>query len=315
MVILPSPATSLDRASRLTEGRAWLRLVKRTVVEAVRDSLALHAAALAFFSLFALVPMFVLVIMGASLVWGDGDGARAALFQGVELMIGAKQGDALQEVIRNADAPGATWVASGVSAVVLVLTASQVFAYLEVSLNRVWDVERERPGSLLRAIRVRVLSIGMVLALVFLLLVSLLFGSIVRGGADLATSAVSRGPAAFALRATVGVAAVAAVFTLLLKLLPAARVRWEDALVGGVATSVLFALGQLVVGYALGGSQLVQSFGALSSIVIVLLWLYYTTLVFLVGAEFTATLARMRGRPLEPVREARPAHRKPRTAL
>lgn len=291
-----------ERARAWVEARPWAAVPVQTVKEFVEDEAPLHAAALAFFSLFAVAPLLVLVIVAGSVAMGDGESARSQLLHGAGTLLGEKNADALQSLIANARFPGGGLVASAVGVLVLVYTASRVFAYLEVSLNRIWDVEVKKDGrSLLRTVRKRLFSSAMVLVLAFLLLVSLVISGVLAGVFNWLEALVPWDPVVFlAVRIVTSVAVLAGLFVLLYKALPAARIEWRDAAIGAVVTAVLFTVGQVAAGQVVAGSRIASAFGGLASIVVVLLWFYYTALAFLLGAEFTQVWATRHGKPLRP---------------
>ena len=279
---------------------SWLHILKGTIEESATDESPLHAAAIAFFTLFAVVPLIALVLLVAHLAFGDGEGARQAMLRGVESMLGEEQMDALQEVIANTRTPGGSWWTVAAAAVILLFAASRVFAALEVSLDRIWDVETQHPPWL-EALRRRFFSLAMVLGVLFLLLASLLLSSALSAGARLMADLLPWDHVTIQVGLSVmSVVLLAPVFMLLFKYMPHADIRWADVAPGGLVTAVLFTGGQLLIGRVIAGASLANAFGAFASLIIVLLWMYYMALIFLFGAEFTQVYARARGHPVQP---------------
>lgn len=277
-----------------------MHILKETVEESASDETALHAGGLAFFTLFAVVPLIAIVLLVSHLALGDGEGARQAMLRGVESMLGEEQMDALQEVIASTRTPGGSWWTVAGAAAVMLFAASQVFAALEVSLDRIWDVETEQ-RSWMEALRRRFFSLAMVLGLVFLLLASLLLSSVLSAAARVMSDLLPWEHVTIQVAlAALSVFVLAPVFMLLFKYLPNARIRWRDVAPGGALTAVLFTAGQLLIGRLLAGTTLASAFGPFASLIIVLLWMYYMALIFLVGAEFTQVYARAQGHPVEP---------------
>lgn len=255
-----------------------------------RDGMPLHAAALAFYLLLATVPLFALVILAA------GAGAREWLFSGTDALLGDQHGEALKTLMDTGSSTATGWRAAGV-ALLFLFAATRVFAILEISLNKIWDVKAKPERGLLRIARKRLVSIGALTGLVLLLVVSLAAGGI------LAAILPAWTAARVALGALLGFAALAFVY----KQAPDAHTRWRDVLPAAASMALLLAIGERVLGTAFARTLVLSTYGSLAGVIVALLWFYFTANVLLFGAELTQESAASRGerpRP-EPIAEAR----------
>lgn len=282
------------------ERHAWVALPKRALSEFSDDDSPLFAGALAFFALFAIVPLVAITLFLANFFLGNGENVRSQLTTWLGGVLGSEQLAALEALIRNAQAPGSGLIPTLVGLAVLLLAASRFFMYLEASLNRIWDVE-VKEGTFLTRLKKRLVSFALVLVATLVMLAVGIFGSIVAGGFRFVQQFIPWNPLlTFAVQALVSLALLTGLFMVMFRYLPDAHIEWRDAAVGAAVTAVLFVVGQVVIGRMLSGSTLATAFGGFTALVIVLLWLYYTGIVVLFGAEFTQVYARYRGRPLEP---------------
>jgi membrane protein len=280
----------------------------KTAYELVRDSASAWSedkaprlgAALAYYSIFSLAPLLIIAIAIAGFAFGT-DAAERQVVTTLDGLLGKDGAEAVHELLKNAHRPGQGILATVIGVGTLMFGASGLFGQLKDALNTVWGVT-PRPGmSIWGTVRERFFSITMVLGTGFLLLVSLLLSAAITAlstwfsyllpGMDWVWQAVN---------VVLGFALTAGIFAALFRLLPDARVAWKDVWVGAAITSVLFAVGRFVLGYYLASSSVAGPFGAAGSLVIVLLWVYYTAQIMLFGAEFTKVYANRCGEPIQP---------------
>jgi membrane protein len=256
------------------------------------DALTLGGA-LAFYTALALAPLLVIVVWIAGSL--SDTGQQAVVDQIVET-IGPQAGAAIGDIITHAaERPTLGTVAGILSTAMLLFSASGVFGQLQHALNRVWDVE-PNPGQGVKGwIRKRLLAFGMVLTLGFLLLVSL--------GLSAFLSAAFGSWAA--MHAVASLLVITVLFALLFRYLPDVRIAWHDVWLGAIVTALLFVLGKYALGLHLGHSSVGSAYGAAGSLVILLLWVYYSSLIFFFGAELTQAWARSSGREILPDQHAR----------
>jgi membrane protein len=290
-----------DRAQPGARGvlrRAWA-LVRDTIEGFVADEAMTRGAAIACYTMFSIAPLLFIAAAVAGLAFGE-EAVQGALAAQLVALVGREGAAAVQAMVRGAAAAGEGGGRPGggaalVGALVLLLTASGVFAELQSALNAIWRAE-PRALSVSHLLRARLLSLGLVATTGFLLLVSLLASA-----ALAALGAWINGllPGAALLLRTLGFAAsfalTAALFAAIYKVLPDRRLAWRDVAVGAVGTAFLFTLGKALIGWYIGGSGAAAAYGTAGALVVVLLWVYYSAQVFLLGAEFTRAWAGLAG--------------------
>jgi membrane protein len=256
------------------------------------DRCAAMAASIAFYSAFSLAPTLVMVIAVAGWVFGA-EAARGQLFHQVNGMLGDQAAASVQSIVENAHRSGGTGIAAVISFVLLAVGASATFSSLNTALNLVWPLTGDQKSSVFAMVKVRLISFGLVLGVAFLLIVSLVL--------DTAIQAIGKwlwGDSSFVIIGDVvqlaaGLVILSLAFGALLKFLPDARVQWRDALVGGLVAAILFSVGKKLFALYLTHAGTANSFGAAGSLAVLLMWLYFSAAVLLLGAEFSAARARL----------------------
>jgi membrane protein len=254
------------------------------------------AAALAFYTVFSLAPIITIALWVAGFAFGS-DAATRALVSQVEVLIGPNGAKVIQAVIDGVSRSEGGLVSNALALATLLLGSTAVFGQLQKSLNRIWDVTPEADQDALRHyLKKRLLSFGLVLALGFLLLVSLLASAVLSALREAVTPSVPAVPALWPIaELAISFSVTALLFAAVYKLLPDARIAWRDAAVGGAVTALLFSLGKLVIGVYLGRASLGSAYGAAGSFVVLVVWVYYSAIVCFLGAEFTQVFARRHG--------------------
>lgn len=275
-------------------------LLKETVNEWLDDKAMRLSAALAFYSVFSLAPLLIIAISIAGAVFGQ-EAASGAIQSQLAGSIGEESALAVQEMIKSAHREGSNWVMALVGLVVLLVTASGVFAQLKDAMNAVWGIE-VKPGLGLKIlVRARLLALSMVLVIGFLLLISLVLSAAMVAATDSLT-AILPVPAFVAQLAeiilTIGV--ITLLFAMIFKVLPDADVEWRDVWIGAFITACLFGIGKFLLALYLGREGAASAYGAAGALVLLLSWVYYSANILLLGAEFTQVYARHRGRRIEP---------------
>lgn len=281
--------------------RTAYEMVRDTFTEFGRDKCPTLGAALAFYVMLSLAPLLLLVIGIVGLVYGNSDAARDQVVSQFRDLAGEQGAETVQGMLSASRSKTGGVLSAVIGLAVLVVGATGVFAQLQESLNTVWNVpERKTAGlGLWAMLRDRLLSFSLVLGLAFLLLVSLVLGAALAGlrgwlAAHLGEAAWGLGALNFLLSLTLS----AVLFALIYKVLPDAHVGWRSVWVGAVVTAALFNLGKYLIGLYLGQAAVGSSFGAAGSLVVLLVWVYYSTLLLLLGAEFTQVYATRFGRGL-----------------
>lgn len=258
------------------------------------------AAALAFFTALSLAPILVIALVIAGLVYGD-DAARGEVAGQLATLVGPNAARTVEGVLATPQVPQAGWAAVAVGLVTLVVGATGVFVELQEALNDVWKV-RPRPGRPVRTFaRARLVSLGMVLGIGFLLLVSLVLTTALEAAGRYAAGRVP-GSAAAVMAANVVLVFAAEVFLfgMMFKALPDADLAWRDVGLGAALTAVLFNLGKYLIALYLAYSGVTSAFGAAGSLMAFLVWIYYSALVLVFGAEVAKVTAARAGRRIYP---------------
>ncbi len=275
-------------------------LLKTSLAEWSEDKAPRLAAALAYYTVFSLAPLLVIVIAIAGLVFGE-EAARGALSAQIEGLVGTTGAQAIEEMIKGASQRESGIVATVIGVATLLLGASGLFGQLQDALNTIWEVQPKPNQGIVATIKQRFFSFTMVLGTGFLLLVSLVISAVLAGvvqyfqgilpGADWVWQAVN---------VVVGLAVTTLLFGLIFKIIPDVEIDWSDVWIGAAATAVLFSIGRLLLGLYLGRSSFGSTYGAAGSLVVLLIWIYYSAQILFLGAEFTQVYANSFGSRVEP---------------
>ncbi|MBN8871959.1 MAG: YihY/virulence factor BrkB family protein [Rhodospirillales bacterium] len=249
-----------------------------------------RGAAIAFYAITSIGPVLLIIVAVAGLVLGE-EAARGALMGKLEAIMGAQAAGFLQSAIGSASNHGAGVIATIVGIVSLIITASGVFGEMQTALNVIWRAQPEG-DTVGRLVRARLTSLGLVVALGFLLLVSLVLGTAVAAvGQQLNRIMPFSELLLHVLNSALSLAMLAVVVAAVYKVLPDCSLRWRDVLVGSVVTALLITIGKLAIGIYIGHTALASSYGAAGSVLAALFWVYYSAQIFLLGAEFTRVYA------------------------
>ena len=276
-------------------------LLAQAIAKSLKDNIPRLAAALAYYAIISLAPLLLIVLVVAGLTFGEQAGHRQIAAQ-MQSMTGNTGGLMVQALINQANQPAVGVVATLLGAVALFFGAGGVFVELRDSLNLIWETKSNSVGIIQSMVRERFLSLVMVLGMCFLLLLSV---AVHAGLAILGNylKIVPPGAIPFEIIATLlPILASALLFALMFKQIPVAPVRWKDVWWGALITAVLFTIGKSVIGLYLQWSGVDSMFGAAGSLVVFLIWVYYSAQVFLFGAEFTYVYSQHRRLPSEPGR-------------
>jgi membrane protein len=274
-------------------------LAKDTIRGFIADEALSHGASIAYYTMFAVAPVLLIIIAIAGLVFGR-DAAEAAIVAQLSGLMGDSTAKALEEIVHKVgDREGGIW-ASIVGIGALILTATGVFGEVQSALNQIWKAKdsktAERGSTLGRLARARAASLGLVLISGFLITVSLATSAALE-----ALSGYLRGvfPGAESVLTivdfVVSTALIGFMFGAIYKVLPDKPISWQDVVIGALATALLFEAGKFLIAFYIGKSAVAQTYGAAGALVVLLLWIYYTAQIFLLGAEFTRAYAKRYG--------------------
>ena len=285
--------------------KAMWGLIKSATQAWGDDYAASMGAALAYYTLFSLAPLLLIVIALAGLVFGP-DAARGEILGQLRELMGEESARAVQAMLEAANQPGKGAAATVAGGGLLLIGATSVFVELQDALDRIWRAPSHLKSSgLWRLLRSQLLSFGMILCLGFLLMVSLV------ASAALAAMGKWWGPVfaswellGHAINVALDFAMTSTGFALIYKIMPRVRIRWLDVWIGAAVTALLFTIGKLLIGVFIGKSGIASLFGAAASLAVVLIWVYYSAQIFLMGAEFTwvyaHTFGSLKDQPMAP---------------
>jgi membrane protein len=262
-------------------------LVRATIAAWGEDYASSMGAALSFYTVFSVAPVLLIAIAVAGFVF-DTDAAQRAVASELAGLMGSEAAAAVEALLQSARSPSGGLISTAVGVVVLLIGASAVFGELQDALNRIWRAPVPRPPGLWRLVRERMLSFGMIVGVGFLLIVSLVMSAAIAAlgewwGAAFSYQAILLEVLNFAL----SFAVITAAFALIYKLIPRVSVQWRDVWIGAAVTALLFTIGKSLIGIYIGRSGVASAFGAAGSLIVLLLWVYYSAQIFLLGAEFT----------------------------
>ena len=295
-------------------GSVW-KFVKETGSDFVADDAMTLAASLAFYTALSFAPLLVLMLTVVTLFLGEA--TQQKLVDEVKNLMGPQAGASVEQIVNPEKVAGEKGgggaaeqakekqkhlasVAGIIGLVTLIFSASGVFAQLQAAMNRIWDVEPKPGGAVMSWLRSRGLSIGMVFAILFLLLVSLVVSSVLAGMFK------DGGTLWKILNFIISLGVFIGLFALIFKFLPDVKIPWTDVWIGAAATAILFGVGKSLIGLYLGTAGVGSSYGAAGSLIVLLVWVYYSSIILFLGAEMTQVYAKWHGSKILPGPHAQP---------
>ncbi|HVK96892.1 MAG TPA: YihY/virulence factor BrkB family protein [Flavisolibacter sp.] len=276
-------------------------LLKKSGKGFIDDNVAKMSASLAFYTIFSLGPMLIVILYMANLIWG-GAAAEGTVFNQVRAFIGDDAALQVQEVIQNADISGKGPITATIGIITLLIGATTVFAEIQDSINTIWKLKIKSSSPWWKAILNRLVSFSIIVSLGFLLLVSLLLNGLIEAlmgrlqqmFPDITVILL------YIINLIITFAITTALFAIIFKVLPDAVIKWKDVMVGAMVTTGLFMAGKFGITYYIRSSDLGTTYGAAGSLVLLLLWVYYSAFILYFGAEFTKAYASRHGDHIHP---------------
>lgn len=269
--------------------KAW-ELIKESFTSFINDEALTRGAAIAFYTVTSIGPVLLIVVAIAGLAFGQ-DAARGAIVAQLGGLMGQQSAELLQNAVKSASGKSSGILASALGVITLIVTASGVFGEMQSALNTIWKAE-PKGTTVSRLVRARIASLGLVAALGFLLLVSLVISAALSALSGHINAHLPFGHLILqALNFLISFALISVLFAAIYKVLPDTDLAWRDVLVGAVVTAFLFSVGKFLIGLYIGSSAVASSYGAAGALIVVLLWIYYSAQIFLLGAEFTKVYA------------------------
>lgn len=275
--------------------KIW-QLIKATAKGWSDDYVSSMGAALAFYTLFSIAPMLLIVLSIAGFVFGL-EAARGEISGQLNHLMGEQGAAAVEALLQNVNKPQDGLIATIIGVVLLLIGATTVFGELQSSLDRIWGVpERAKVNGLIALLRERLLSFGMILGIGFILMVSLIFSAALSALGQLWPPNLTEWVKLLNFfNALFSFFMTTVMFALIYKWMPSAKIRWDEVWIGAVITAILFTVGKFLIGLYIGRSEIASGFGVAGSLVALLIWVYYSAQIFLLGAEFTLAYSNIYG--------------------
>src|SRR6188472_4233791 len=272
---------------------AW-KMLKDTVLAFINDEALSRGAAIAFYTVTSIAPVLLIVIAVAGLAFGR-EAAQNAVTSQLSGLMGQQTAEVVQTAVANAGKKSSGIVATLVGVAILLVTASGVFGEMQTALNAIWKA-KPQGATVSRLIRARIASLGLVAALGFLLMVSLVVSTVLTALGNYLDLILPFGKFILTvLNGIVSLILISFLFAAIYKVLPDRRLQWRDVATGAVVTALLFTIGKALISWYIGSTAVASSFGAAGGLIILLLWVYYSAQIFLLGAEFTKVFANAHG--------------------
>lgn len=289
------------------------KVLKNLVKEFGESDPMIYASSIAFFTIFALPAILVLIINTSGNIFGQ-EATTGELANQVESVIGPESAEQIQNIIKNATQNQSGVLATIISIVTLFIAATTIFTLMQRALNKIWHVKPKPKKEWLKMIKDRLTSFIIVIGLGVLLAISTTLDTLISAFSDLIKERIFGLSiyVVWGINFILSFGLLALVFAVIFKVLPDARIRWKDVWVGSVITSFLFVIGKIVIGQIIGNSTVTTAYGAAGSVIIILVWVYFSTIILLLGAEITQVYAREAGKQISPsghaVRTGDPDH-------
>lgn len=275
-------------------GASMWKLLRNTVLAFIEDEALSRGAAIAFYTVTSIAPILLIVVAIAGLVFGRA-AAQGAITAQLSGLMGEQTADVLQSAVANSANMSSGTLATVLGIIAVIVTASGVFSEMQSALNVIWKA-KPQGTTVSRLIKARAVSLGLVASLGFLLIVSLAVSAAITALGDYLNGILPFGKAvAAAMNTVISIALLSLLIGAIYKILPDTPIAWGDVLVGAIATAVLFTAGKSLIGWYIGSSAVGSTYGAAGALIVLLLWVYYSAQIFLLGAEFTKTYAGRRG--------------------
>ena len=277
-------------------------LLKQTFNEWLQDKAPQLGAALAYYTVFSLAPLILVLLAIVGVIFRDDPaGAWDKITQQMGYFLDPSALQVVQGIAQKASQPGKSTIATIIGIALALFGATGVFGQLQDALNTIWGVKAKPAQGIFGFLRARFLSFAMVAGICFLLLVSLAIEALLKGFSHYVQSMLPGGiVVAVSVYLIFDFAVVVLLFAMIFKFLPDVRIQWRDVWIGAVMTAILFLIGKWLLGLYLGSGAAGSAYGAASSLITLLLWIYYSSQILLFGAEFTQVYAQRAGRELEP---------------
>jgi len=275
--------------------------LKQVFKEFLEDDILKYSASLAYYTIFSLAPMLIVIISLSSILFAK-EAMQGHIYGQIKDLVGPDAAIQIQDLVKNIQLTGHGFFASVISIIVLLIGATGIFGEVQDSLNKIWGLRVKTKKTWWKLILNRILSFSLIVSIGFIMMVSLLLNAVISAFGNYLGRYFSNFSVTF-IQVTDNILTFVAttfLFGLMFKLLPDAKIKWKDVLIGGLITSFFFTLGKLGIGYYLGRSNLATLYGAAGSVIIIMVWVYYSAVILYLGAEFTKVYAKLHGGKIYP---------------
>jgi membrane protein len=275
--------------------------IRQVFKEFSADNILKYSASLAYYTVFSIAPLLVIITTLSGIFFGQ-EAIKGEVFDQLKGLVGSVAAGQIQDTIKQIHLTGNNFFASVISIIVLFIGATSIFGEVQDSLNKIWGLRVKTKKTWWKLILTRLLSFSLILSICFIMIVSLILNVIITSFGNFLDRYIHNFNVYFieATDAILSFLVSSFLFSLMFKILPDAKIRWKDVLFGGFITAVFFTLGKLAIGFYLGKSNFTTLYGAAGSIIIIMLWVYYSSIILYLGAEFTKVHANLYGRKIQP---------------
>jgi membrane protein len=275
--------------------------VRQVFKEFSADNILKYSASLAYYTVFSIAPLLVIISTLSGIFFGK-EAINGEVYKQLKGLVGSAAAIQIQDIIKNIHLTGNNFFASVISIVILLIGATSIFGEVQDSLNKIWGLRVKTKKIWWRLIVTRLLSFSLIISIGFIMIVSLILNAIVSAFGNFLSKYIHHFSVYLieTVEAVLSFLVATFLFSLMFKLLPDAKIRWKDVIFGGFITAIFFTLGKLAIGYYLGKSNLTTLYGAAGSIIIIMVWVYYSSIILYLGAEFTKVHANLFGRKIQP---------------
>ena len=284
---------------------AFWRIIKQAAIEFVADNGIKFSAALSYYTIFSIGPVLVIIISLAGIFFGR-EAVHGKIYEQINGLVGNSAAVQIQEIIQNIERSQLSTSGAVIGVIVLLIGATGVFTEIQDSINFIWSIKSKPKKGLIRILVNRLISFSLIVSIGFLLLVSLIINAFVELLHDRLTAIFDDASVYIfqGINYAILMLVITTLFTIIFKVLPDATIQWKDALLGAVFTAVLFLIGKFLIGFYLSYSNVGVTYGAAASVILILLWVYYTSIILYFGAEFTKVYALRYGSGIQPDKTA-----------
>ena len=290
--------THMNMRIRLRQIYSYIRQVFN---EFSADNILKYSASLAYYTVFSIAPLLVIISTLSGIFFGK-EAVNGEVYKQLNGLVGSAAALQIQDIIKNIHLTGNNFVATTISLIILLIGATSIFGEVQDSLNKIWGLRVKAKKIWWRLIVTRLLSFSLILSVGFIMMVSLILNALVSAFGNFLSRYIHHFSVYFieAVESILSFIVATFLFSLMFKLLPDAKIKWKDVLFGGFITAIFFTLGKLGIAYYLGKSNLTTLYGAAGSIIIIMVWVYYSSIILYLGAEFTKVHANLFGRKIQP---------------